>query len=61
MRRPKKAGLPQHEVAKRLKRPQTFVPKYDERRIDIVEFLTIGRAIDADPVRLLRALTRQMD
>jgi transcriptional regulator with XRE-family HTH domain len=54
----KTAGLTQHDLAKRLRRPQSFVAKYEggERRIDVVEFLTIARAIGADPVRLLRAL-----
>jgi transcriptional regulator with XRE-family HTH domain len=58
----KKAGLTQHDVAKRLKKPQSFVAKYEggERRIDVVEFLTIVRAIGADPVRLMRALMRRM-
>lgn len=55
------AGLTQQDVAKRLKKPQSFVAKYEggERRIDVVEFLTIAGAIGADPVRLLRALMRK--
>jgi transcriptional regulator with XRE-family HTH domain len=58
----KKAGLTQHDLAKRLKRPQSFIAKYEggERRIDVVEFLTIIRAIGTDPIRLLRALVRKM-
>jgi transcriptional regulator with XRE-family HTH domain len=58
----KSAGLTQQEVAKRLKRPQSFVAKYEggERRIDVVEFLTISRALGADPVRLLKSLIRQL-
>jgi len=57
----KKAGLTQQDVAKRLKKPQSFVAKYEggERRIDIIEFLAIARAIGADPVRILRALARR--
>jgi transcriptional regulator with XRE-family HTH domain len=56
------AGLTQQEVAKRLKRHQSFVAKYEggERRIDVVEFLTISRALGADPVRLLKSLMRQL-
>jgi hypothetical protein len=30
-----------------------------ERRIDIVEFMAIARAIGADPVRLMRALVKR--
>lgn len=57
----RKAGLTQQDVAKRLKKPQSFVAKYEggERRVDVVEFLKIARAIGADPVRILRALMRQ--
>lgn len=54
----KQAGLTQHELARRLKRPQSFVAKYEggERRMDVVEFVAIARAIGADPVKLLRDL-----
>jgi len=54
----KQAGLTQHELARRLRRPQSFVAKYEggERRIDVVEFVAIVRAIGADPVKLLRDL-----
>lgn len=56
--RPKRAGLTQQELAKRLKRPQSFVAKYEggERRLDVVEFITIARAIGADPLRILKSL-----
>ena len=58
----KKAGLTQHDVAKRLRKPQSFVAKYEggERRIDVMEFVAIMRVIGADPVRLLRALLRRV-
>ena len=54
----KRAGLTQQELAKRLKRPQSFVAKYEggERRLDVVEFITIARAIGADPLRVLKSL-----
>jgi ribosome-binding protein aMBF1 (putative translation factor) len=54
----KKAGLTQQELAKRLRKPQSFVAKYEggERRIDIVEFLWLVRAMKADPMAVLRAL-----
>ena len=56
----KAAGLTQDDLARRLKKPQSFVAKYEggERRIDVVEFLGITRAIGADPVRILRALQK---
>jgi transcriptional regulator with XRE-family HTH domain len=54
----KNAGLTQHEVARRLKKPQSFIAKYEggERRLDVVEFLAITSAIGADPFKILRAL-----
>lgn len=56
----KAAGLTQDDLAKRLKRPQSFVAKYEggERRIDVVEFLAVTQAIGADPVRILRVLKK---
>jgi transcriptional regulator with XRE-family HTH domain len=51
----KAAGLTQHALARLLKKPQSFVAKYEggERRLDVVEFVTIARALDADPIKLL--------
>ena len=56
----KTAGLTQRELAKRLRRPQSFVAKYEggERRVDVVEFVAICWAIGADPAKILRALTK---
>ena len=55
-----KAGLTQHKLAKRLGKPQSFVAKYEggERRLDVVEFIVIARAIGADPLRILRSLAK---
>ena len=52
----KKADVRQHELAKKLGKPQSFVAKYEggERRIDLVEFIAIVRTLEADPVRLFR-------
>ncbi|MBI4924123.1 MAG: helix-turn-helix transcriptional regulator [Devosia nanyangense] len=56
----KSAGLTQQDVADRLKRPQSFVAKYEggERRLDVVEFLEIAGALGTDPVKVVRALSR---
>lgn len=58
----RRAGLTQQQLAKRLKRPQSFVAKFEggERRIDIIEFIKIVRSMDADPLALLRALMRRI-
>jgi transcriptional regulator with XRE-family HTH domain len=54
----KAAGLTQRELADRLHKPQSFVAKYEggERRIDVVEFLTVCQAIGANSAKLLKAL-----
>jgi transcriptional regulator with XRE-family HTH domain len=56
----KAAGLTQQELAKRLGKPQSFVAKYEggERRLDVVEFVSVARAIGADPSRIVRSLMR---
>jgi transcriptional regulator with XRE-family HTH domain len=50
------AGIRQQALAKALRRPQSFIAKYEggERRIDVVEFIAIARALNADPVKLFR-------
>jgi ribosome-binding protein aMBF1 (putative translation factor) len=55
------ADLTQAELSSRLKRPQSFVSKYErgERRIDIVEFSEIARAIGVDPMRFLAKFYRE--
>jgi transcriptional regulator with XRE-family HTH domain len=55
----RKAGLTQHDLARRLQKPQSFVAKYEggERRVDVVEFVSICRAIATDPVKLLKKLS----
>lgn len=49
-------NLTQSAVAERLKKPQSFVSKCESggRRVDIVEFFTICRALEKDPVALLK-------
>jgi transcriptional regulator with XRE-family HTH domain len=51
----KAAGLTQQALALRLKKPQSFVAKYEggERRLDVVEFVAIARILGADPVKLI--------
>lgn len=56
----KAAGLTQQDLADRLRKPQSFVAKYEggERRLDVVEFVAVTQAIGADPIRILRALLK---
>lgn len=50
------AGLTQQKLAEQLDEHQSFIAKYEggERRIDVVEFIAIARALNADPVKLFR-------
>jgi transcriptional regulator with XRE-family HTH domain len=52
------ANLTQVQVARQLKRHQSFVSKYEklERRLDIVEFLRISRIVGLDALAELAKL-----
>ncbi|HUD42498.1 MAG TPA: helix-turn-helix transcriptional regulator [Dokdonella sp.] len=54
------AGLTQAEVAKRLRRVQSFVSKYElgERRLDVVDFIAVCDCLGVDPADLLRQVRR---
>lgn len=57
----KSKNLTQVEVARRLGRPQSFVAKYEggERRLDMIEFIEVARALEVDPHALLAFLLRK--
>jgi transcriptional regulator with XRE-family HTH domain len=54
----RKAGLTQAMLAKNLRRPQSYVSKYErgDRRLDVIEFLEIARAIKFNPNEFLQKL-----
>ena len=56
----KRADLTQAEVARRLRKPQSFVAKYEggERRLDVIEFLEIAAALGSDPTAMIRKLDK---
>ncbi|PYS92940.1 MAG: transcriptional regulator [Acidobacteria bacterium] len=55
-----KARLTQVELASRLHRPQSFVSKIERglRRVDVIEFLEIAKAIGFSPTKFLEKLIR---
>ncbi len=57
-----KAGLTQMEVAAHLKRPQSFVSKYErgERRLDVVELLEVSEAMGIDILPVIQKLQQEM-
>jgi len=54
----KEAGLTQIDVAKRFKKPQSFVSKYEtgERKLTVGDFLAVCEALNIDPIALLSHL-----
>ena len=54
----KRRGLTQKAVADLLGKPQSFVSKYEsgERRLDVVEFTQISKALQEDPLALLQEM-----
>ncbi len=51
-------GLTQSEVATRLRKPQSYVSKYEsgERRLDVIEFLEVCEAMSVSPSTILRKI-----
>ncbi len=56
----KAACLTQQQLAERLSKPQSFVSKFEhgERRLDVVEFLAVARAIGIDPCKVIKSIER---
>lgn len=57
-----RGGLSQVELAKVIKKPQSYVSKYEngERRLDVVEFVTITKVLKADPRKIFNRFLRAM-
>lgn len=58
----KEAGISQVELARRLKRPQPFISYIErgERRVDVIEFYAIMKALGADPEEAFSDLIRKL-
>ena len=52
------AGLSQRALSEKLKKAATYVSKYErgERRLDVIEFLEITKALNVDPIEIIRKL-----
>lgn len=52
------ADLTQAALARVLDRPQSYVSKYErgERRLDVIEFLQVARALGIDPHHVIQKL-----
>lgn len=53
-----KTGMTQVELAARLSKPQSFISKIErgERRIDVLEFCAVARAMGVSPAALIDAI-----
>lgn len=58
----KETSVSQVELARRIGRDQPFISLVERgvRRVDVVEFYVIARALDLDPVRLFADVAAQM-
>jgi transcriptional regulator with XRE-family HTH domain len=54
------AGLTQVALAGRLRKPQSFVSKYEqgERSLDVLEYVAVARAIGLEPFDFLRDILK---
>ena len=58
----KDADFTQERLAKRLKRSQSFVAKYEagERRLDLIELLQITSILSIDPQKIIKAVVQAL-
>lgn len=56
------SGLTQAELAKRVGKDQTFVSIIErgQRRVDVLEFVALARAMEADPRQLFERVTSRL-
>lgn len=56
----KRVGVTQEALAAALDKPQNFISNVErgQRRIDVLEFYAIARALDVDPTALFKSVTR---
>ncbi len=54
------AQLTQMDLAKKLRRPQSFVSKYErgERRLDVIEFIDVAEALKIQPAKVIDDVRR---
>jgi transcriptional regulator with XRE-family HTH domain len=59
----KQAGMTQQDVAKSLGKPQSYIAKVEggERRLDVVEFVMLAKALGENPTALFDRLLAALD
>lgn len=58
----KAAGMRQQDLAQRLGKPQSFISRIEggQRRVDVLEFYAIARAMKADPAELFAGIAKRL-
>ena len=56
-------GLSQEQVASRIRRPQTYISDIETgvRRLDVVEFLRLAKALKLDPATVIAEVNKVRD
>ncbi|MBA8878167.1 helix-turn-helix domain-containing protein [Phyllobacterium myrsinacearum] len=56
-------GVTQQVIAERLQKPQSYIAKIEggERRLDIVEFIALARALEIDPATMFADVLHAID
>lgn len=57
-----KSGLTQAELADKVGKDQTFISIIErgQRRVDVLEFVTLAKAMGADPARLFAEVIKRL-
>ena len=57
-----KSGLTQAQLANRVQKDQTFISIIErgQRRVDVLEFVALARAMEADPARLFAEVLKRL-
>lgn len=58
-----RAGIKQAELADKIGKDQSWVSLVEgsQRRVDVVEFIQLSKALGADPLELLRQIIERME
>lgn len=51
-------GMTQTQLSQKIKQTQSYVSKYEngERRLDVIEFVQVAKALGADPLQIIDEL-----
>ena len=58
----KQSGLKQEELAALIGKNQSYISNIErgQRRVDVIEFVALARAMNADPIKMLAAMVSKL-